>query len=159
MPRGLRRATQGRIEEASQQIRAFEEDNNREIGPIARHHLAIHQARQPEGSQFSIPNDNTTRQAIFLDEQRQQLAAARREEGGGEANDDRNRKKIRIEVHGTWVDVFVDVRSLRSALGLPDHDIFDRGIFSEYQHNETTGPDVEDTDHQPDDNNANEVET
>mgnify|MGYP001165731502 CR=1 FL=1 len=122
--------------------------------------MAIHQARQPDGSQFtSIPNDNTTRQAIFLDEQRQQLAAARREEGGGEANDDRNRKKIRIEVHGTWVDGFVDVRSLWSALGLPDHDIFDRGIFSEYQHNETTGPDVEDTDHQPDDNNANEVET
>ena len=68
-------------------------------------------------------------------------------------------EKIWIEVHGTWVDVFADVRSLRSALGLPDHDIFDRGIFSEYQHNETTGSDVEDDEHQPDDNNTNEAET
>ena len=158
VPRGLRRATQGRIEAASQQIRDFEEATGREIGAITRHHLAIHQARQPDGTEFTMPNDNTTRQAQFLDQQRQQLAA-RREEGGGEANDDRNRKKIRIEVHGTWVDVFADVRSLRSALGLPDHDMFDRGIFSEYQHHETTSPDVEDTDHQTDDNNANEVET
>lgn len=162
VPRGLRRATQTRIEAASQQIRGFEEANNTELGPITRHHLSIHQARQPEGSQFTtIPNDNTTRQAQFLDEQRQ-LVAARREEGGGEANDDtRNRKKIRIEVHGTWVDVFVDIRSLRSALGLPDHDIFDRGIFLEYQHHETTGQDVEDTDHQTNNNNENinELET
>ena len=93
VPRGLRRATQQRIEVASQQIRDFEEANGTEIGAIARHHLAIHQARQPDGSEFTMPNDNTTRQAQFLDQQRQQ-SAARREEGGGEANDDRNGKKF-----------------------------------------------------------------
>ena len=36
---------------------------------------------------------------------------------------------------------------MRCALGLPLHDIFDQGIFHEYQHNETVGNDVADTDH------------
>ena len=54
---------------------------------------------------------------------------------------------IKIELNGCWVDVRVDVNSLRAALGLPLHDIFDNGIFRNYVHNETTGPDVEDTDH------------
>ena len=55
--------------------------------------------------------------------------------------------KIRIELNGTWVDVRVDVSSLRLALGLPPHDIFTNGIFNEYVHHETVGADVEDTDH------------
>jgi len=99
------------------------------------------QCRQPEGTEFAMPNDNITRQAQFLDERRQE---ATREEGG---DDDRNRKKIKMELNGCWVDVRVDVNSLRAALGLPLHDIFHGGIYNEYVHNETTGPDVEDTDH------------
>ena len=71
MPVGLRRATKTRIAQAAQQIRGFEEANNIELGPITRHHLSIHQARQPDGNQFTaIPMDNTTRQAQFLEEQR-----------------------------------------------------------------------------------------
>ncbi len=41
----------------------------------------------------------------------------------------------------------VDVNLLRAALGLPLHDMLNNGIFHNYGHNETTGPDVEDTDH------------
>ena len=56
-------------------------------------------------------------------------------------------EKIRIELNDTWVDVRVDVSSLRLALGLPPHDLFREGIFNEYVHQETVGADVEDTDH------------
>ena len=37
--------------------------------------------------------------------------------------------------------------SLREALGLPLHNIFDSGIYNEYVHNKTVEPDAEDTDH------------
>jgi len=67
-----------------------------------------------------------------------------REEG---VDEERISKKIRIELNGCWLDVRVDVNSLRRALGLPLHDIFDGGIYNEYMHHETVGPDVEDTDH------------
>ena len=113
------------------------------MGPITRHHTAIRQARQPEGAEFEMPTDNTTRQAQFLDEQRAELA--REVEGRNE--EERNLKKIRIELNGTWVDVRVDVSSLRLALGLPPHDLFADGIFNDYVHHETVGADVEDTDH------------
>ena len=35
---------------------------------------------------------------------------------------------------GTWVEVYVDVGSLRDALGLPQHDLFHHGIFHGYRH-------------------------
>ena len=41
----------------------------------------------------------------------------------------------------------VDKNSLHQAIGLPMHDHFDRSIFQYWIHNETEGPDVEDTDH------------
>jgi len=146
IPTGLRRATASRIEASSRQVCNYEETTGVHIGPITRQHVAISQARQPEGAEFTMPNDNTTRQAQFLDEQREELA---RVEGGGEGgnDNDRNRKKIRIELNGTWLDVRVDVRSLRLALGLPPHDLFREGIFNEYVHQETVGADVEGTDH------------
>ena len=78
IPTGLRRATASRIEASSRQVRNYEESTGVRIGPITRQHVAISQARQPEGAEFTMPNDNTTRQAQFLDEQREELA---REEG------------------------------------------------------------------------------
>uniref|UniRef100_A0A7S1FKZ7 Uncharacterized protein n=1 Tax=Corethron hystrix TaxID=216773 RepID=A0A7S1FKZ7_9STRA len=87
-------------------------------GPITRQHVAISRARQTEGSECTMPNDNVTRQAQFLNEQREGLAR----EGEGGDDEERYRKKIRIELNGTWVNVRVDVRSLRMALGLLPHD-------------------------------------
>ena len=93
-----------------------------------------------------MPTDNTTRQAQFLDERREE--AAQEEDGRGDGErEERNAKKIKIELNGCWVDVKVDLTSLRAALGLPQHDIFDSGIYHDYVHHETAGPDVEDTDH------------
>ena len=145
VPTGLRRATASRVAASARQIREFEQENDVTIGPITRQHVAVRQARQPDGEAFAMPRDNTTRQAEFLDERRR-IQQAEREAGRGDEAD-RNRKKIRIEVNGSWMDVWVDVTSLRRALGLPLHDLFDGGIFREYVHQETVGPDVEDTDH------------
>ena len=64
------------------------------------------------------------------------------------ANNDRNTKRIRIQINGTWVNVFADIISLRHALGLPQHDMFKQGIYHEYQHNETVGEDMPDIDHE-----------
>ena len=142
-PTNLRRATAGRIEESARQIREYEERNNVRMGAITRQHVEIQHARQPDETEFTMPNDNTTRQAIFLDERREE-AEREREEG---LDEERTSKKIRIEINGCWIDVRVDVNSLRRALGLPLHDIFREGIFNEYVHHETVGPDIEDTDH------------
>ena len=146
IPTGLRRATATRIQASSRQIRNYEENTGVRIGPITRQHVAIRQARQPEGAEFEMPTDNTTRQAQFLDAQREEQVREEEEREGGD-DEESNRKKIRIELNGTWVDVWVDVRSLRLALGLPPHDIFTNGIFHKYEHHETVGTDVEDTDH------------
>ena len=46
------------------------------------------------------------------------------------------------------MDVLVDIISLRQALGLPQHDMFEQGIYHKYQHNETVGEDMPDIDHE-----------
>jgi len=144
VPTGLRRATANRVQAAATAIQNFMNETGTNMGAITQHHLAIHQARQPEGQAFTaIPQDNTTRQAQFLDQQRAEMSQASQEED----SDDRHKKKLRIEINGTWVEIFVDIRSLRSALGLPQHNIFDQGIFHSYEHRETQGEDVPDTDH------------
>ena len=66
IPTGLRRATATRIEASSRQIRNYEESTGERIGPITRQHVAIRQARQPEGAEFQMTNDNTKRKAQFL---------------------------------------------------------------------------------------------
>ena len=142
-PTSLRRATAARVEASARQIREYEERSNVTMGPITRQHVEIHHARQPEEAEFTMPNDNTTRQAIFLDQRREE-AAREGEEG---LDEERASRKIRIKLSGCWIDVTVDVNSLRRALGLPLHDIFRAGIFNDYVHHETMGPDIEDTDH------------
>ena len=82
--------------------------------------------------------------AKLLDSRRQEQV---QEEDTTINNNNQRRKKIKIQIHGSWVDVFVDVVLLQEALGLPAHDIFNAGIFHQYRHNKTVGPDIADTDH------------
>ena len=103
----LQRATTGRIEASVRQIQEYEEQSNVRMGPIIQH-ITIHQARQPNGSEFTILSNNTTQQAYFLDERREEAA---HKEGGG-VEKERNCKKIWIEIKGCWADVRVDVNSL-----------------------------------------------
>ena len=66
---GIRRATANRIRQAATRIRDYESNNDVRLGEIQRNHLQIHFARQPEGTEITIPNDNTNRQASALDEE------------------------------------------------------------------------------------------
>ena len=107
-PTNLRRATAGRIEESARQIWEYEERTNVRMGPITRQHVEIHHARQPEEAEFTMPHDNTTRQAIFLDQQREE--AAREEEEG--LDEERTSRKIWIELNSCWIGVRFDVNLL-----------------------------------------------
>ena len=105
-PVGLQRATASRMEESVSQINTYEEQNNTRLGPITQQHVSIHQARQPDGIEFTMPTGNTTRQAQFLDERCFDAI-----HGNTEA-DDKPNKKIRIELNGCWIDVRVEVNLL-----------------------------------------------
>ena len=145
-PTGLRRATTSRVQESAARIQEFAESNNINLGDITRQHLTTHFARQQEGTDITIPNDNTTRQAQFLDEQRE---AIRLEESKDTEERENNGRSIRIFQNNVWQELVVDIVSLRRALGLPEHDIFSRDIFNEYQHRDISNDDdMDDVDHQ-----------
>ena len=61
-----------------------------------------------------MPNNNTTQQAIFLDQWREE-AEWEREEG---LDEERTSKKIRIELNGCWIDVRVDVHKFLIRIGI-----------------------------------------
>jgi hypothetical protein len=69
------RATMARTDRAKVQRTAYEAANSVSFGPITAHHLDIVHARRPDGEEFSVPNDNTTAQAMELDRQRAILTA------------------------------------------------------------------------------------
>lgn len=142
---GIRRATANRIQDAAANIRQYEEDNDVQLGNIQRNHLAIHFARQPDGTGITIPQDNTTRQASALDEAMAQLEA---ENAEGQAARATNLKTVSVEINGTMVDIRVDIASLRTALSLPQHDLFHAGIYNQYEHPALDDADnIEDVDH------------
>lgn len=45
------------------EVAALQQEQGLVLGPIAANHVAVHHARQPDGTPFTIPTDNTTRQA------------------------------------------------------------------------------------------------
>ncbi|OWY99744.1 hypothetical protein PHMEG_00029206 [Phytophthora megakarya] len=139
---GIRRATADRVRVAAAEIAALEVEGGERFGPIATHHLAVHHARQPEGTPLLVPEDNTMRQAQALDATMEALQ--------GENNElDSDVVDIEVELFGMWVKVRVKRSSLRAALRLPQHDIFTRGIFHGFQPEAMMprGEDVSDTDH------------
>ena len=92
---GLLWAMAGKIEAFARQI--WDEDQSYvRTSPITQKHVAIHKARQSDRSEFTMPNDNTTRQAQFLDERREEEG---HKEGEG-VSEERNRKKIWIKING-----------------------------------------------------------
>ncbi|KUF98839.1 hypothetical protein AM588_10011624 [Phytophthora nicotianae] len=114
----LHRATAARIRTATAVVERYQENNGVVLGPITLNHLVTTHARQPDSTQFTIPSDNTTRQAMAIDEAAARLATA------SQNNAQRQTASIRLEINGAWNTFKVDVSSLRKALGLPDHDIF-----------------------------------
>lgn len=123
---------------------AYEASNAVQFGAIASHHLAVvHTRRQ---NPFEVPEDNTTTQAIELDRQRE---AIQRQEDAQEPS--AQTAVVKIRLNGLWMPVEVDYLSLRRAIGLPDHDIFSRGIFHDFTSSQPTNAVMEDEDHQEDD--------
>ena len=150
---GIRRATVPQIRQSLEAIQQYEQKTGTRLGDITRQHLSVTHARQPEGTELTIPEDNTFRQAQFLDEQREVL----RIETEAENNTQQTTEKIiRLKLNGQWIDVAIDLNSLRDALGLPHHYLFRTGIYNGYVHPQPAGDDVEDTDHADTTNNEND---
>ncbi|KAF4144096.1 hypothetical protein GN958_ATG06688, partial [Phytophthora infestans] len=59
----LHRATAARIRTATAAVEPYQENNGVVLGPITLNHLVTTHDRQPDSTQFTIPIDNTTRQA------------------------------------------------------------------------------------------------
>ncbi|KUF80632.1 hypothetical protein AM587_10000432 [Phytophthora nicotianae] len=137
----LHRATAARIRTATAAVERYQENNGVVLGPITLNHLVTTHARQPDSTQFTIPSDNTTRQAMAIDEAAARLATA------SQNNAQRQTASIRLEINGTWNTFKVDVSSLRKALGLPDHDIFSQGIFHGFVPVDPPAMDLNDVDH------------
>ena len=151
----IRRATANQIQEAAEALRQFKFDNNVQLGEIQRNHLQIHYARQPEGTEVTIPQDNTTRQAGELD---REMAELQRENEEQERLANNNLKTIRIEINNQLINVRVDIASLQTALSLPQHDLFHAGIYQNYRHPTLDEADnIDDVDHQEEEQ-ENEIE-
>ena len=87
--------------------------------------------------------------AAALDRELQQLQQQEQQQA---RNSEQHMRTIKIEINNTLLDVRVDIRSLRTALSLPQHDIFHEGIYNGYQHPEINEEDnMEDVDHESDD--------
>jgi len=141
---GIRRATASRMAAAAAVVRRFEEAGNGRLGPMTRYHVTHCHARKPDGSEFVIPNDNTTRQVQHLDDMR---ARARESEAVALAERNQKVRPFRLKVNGVWVDYEVDIEVLRQSLGLPQFDLYNRDLFAGYHHPVVQGGDVLDTDH------------
>lgn len=113
----LRRTTTSRIAVVAQEVSIMQQERGISLGPIAAHHIAVHRARQPDGTPIDIPTDNTTRQAQALDAAIRELPPLR----GGDASDV---AEIEVQLFGAWVSIPVRISTLRRALRLPQHDIF-----------------------------------
>ncbi|EGZ11942.1 hypothetical protein PHYSODRAFT_336432 [Phytophthora sojae] len=144
---GIRRATADRVRAAAAEIVTLQAEGRERFVPIATHHLAIHRARQPEGTPFAIPEDNTMQQARALD-----AVVAALEDTAAELEEDV--VEIEVKLFGTWVKMRVKRSTLREAVGLPQHDIFTRGIFHGFRPEAMMpqGEDVPDEDHQMSEN-------
>mmetsp|Transcript_31438 Transcript_31438/g.45837 ORF Transcript_31438/g.45837 Transcript_31438/m.45837 type:complete len:311 (-) Transcript_31438:99-1031(-) len=133
----MRRATAAAVRRERIRIQNHAQANNLQIGPIHLQQLAVHNARNARAAadgaegEVMIPDDATNRQAARLDEARAAL-----DNEDEQAAQERNSlmRPIQLELNGTIVSVNVNVRSLRTALGLPQHDLFHQGIYNGYVH-------------------------
>lgn len=96
-------------------------------------HVVTTHARQPDNTPVTLPDDNTTRQAMALDDA---MTASTSEETSTEESN-----------IATWTDFNVDVASLRAALRLPAYDNFTQGIYHGFIPVDPPAEDMKDTDH------------
>ena len=108
-----------------------------------REHLATSNARLPQ-PEIVIADDATTNQSRELDRLREEARQREREREEARAAPTAT---LRIRIQDAWLNVEVDLASLRAALSLPNHEIFTRGIYHGYHHPQPEGDDLDDVDH------------
>jgi len=138
----LRRATQANMADARERLREHDIVHGIARGPIERAHLAVTNARRPEGAPLELGNDNTTTQARRLDVMQQEMQNEDEQAAVARNNEYR---PITFKFNGTDMEVEVKIQSLRAALGLPLYDLFQNGVFHGYQH-ETVARDEDEND-------------
>jgi hypothetical protein len=140
--KNLHRATASRLEVSRVKRAAYESARGIRLGPIAAAHCDVVNARRNEDNYF-VNTDATTLQASALDAS---IEATRREDADAMAASLRI-AQFRIKLNGTWVPVEFEVKGLRTALGLPEHDIFTQGIYQEFRPVEPSNGHLADLDH------------
>ena len=140
----IHRASKGRMSAAREVVQAFEGDKDVTFGPITKFHVTRHHARMPNGTNFSVPDDNTTRQVQYLDSVGAGVIGEEKEK---EAKSVSHVQPFWIKLNGTWVDCDMDVSVLCRSLGLPDFHLYGKRLFKGYRHPKIAGVDVPDTDH------------
>lgn len=138
---GIRRATPGRIADASRAIDNYlTERPDSRVGELSRTHWVHTLARQPEGTAVAPPESATFRQMQHLDA----VHAAQAQPARGEAVT----RTLTVSLNGSSpLQLTFDVQELRELLGLPSYNFLADGVFSSYEPPSEPSEDMEDTDH------------
>ncbi|KAJ0391825.1 hypothetical protein ATCC90586_011032 [Pythium insidiosum] len=138
---GIRRATRSCVLAAANAVEEFLQARpDVQLGEIARTHLVLTHARQPEDTTVTLPDSATFRQMQHID-------TMQNSEPGRESAEDPY-KTINVKINGlSELLLTMDVRELRVALGLPNYNFLARGIFSSFVPPPPPAEDIEDVDH------------
>ncbi|ETO59040.1 hypothetical protein F444_22582, partial [Phytophthora nicotianae P1976] len=118
----IRRATV-RINEATARINdhlAATDQPPLEANSLALRYFATQHAREPDGTQPTVPDHATYRQLCRVDEARREVAHEQQTE---QRRLDRRFRTVRILINECEVSISVSLDDLRDILGLPDCDL------------------------------------
>ncbi|KAI9983842.1 hypothetical protein PInf_007919 [Phytophthora infestans] len=140
----IRRATPARIAAAAIAIDSYlTERSDVQVGDMARTHWAISLARQPEGTEVSLPSNATFRQMQHLD--------AMRSPGRDGGHQDGGFRTLTVSLDGSSeTRLTIDIQELQTALGLPNYSLVADGIFLNLRPPQEPAVNMEDIDHQSD---------
>ncbi|ETL47640.1 hypothetical protein L916_02630, partial [Phytophthora nicotianae] len=78
-------------------VTATQEEQGISLGLITAHRVVVHHARQLDDAPFTIPDDNTTRQAQALDAE-----MARLDEQQGQPSTQSDYAELEVLIFGAW---------------------------------------------------------
>ncbi|KAF4137039.1 hypothetical protein GN958_ATG13760 [Phytophthora infestans] len=119
----IRRSTTARINEASIRIRehlAATSQPPLEQNSLALRYFATQHAREPDGTQPTVPEHATYRQLSAVDEARREMA---HEQQAERRRLDRRFRTVKIMINDSEVNIAVSLDDLRGILGLPSCDL------------------------------------
>ncbi|KAG3135056.1 hypothetical protein PI126_g18418 [Phytophthora idaei] len=119
----IRRATAARINEASVRIREhIAATDQPPLAPnsLALRYFATQHAREPDGTEPTVPEHATYRQLCSVDEAHREMA---QEQQAEQRRLDRRFRTVRIMINDGEVNIAVSLDDLRDILGWPDCDL------------------------------------